>query len=97
MIVPMLRVGMPQGTLRVPAFEWDAERPGLHSHAERGNDQQNPVGASLLAIGRAAASGILDQVLKRRTNPSSSFDNPARLCESSRAELASSATNCASP
>ncbi|EJM20741.1 hypothetical protein PMI21_00672, partial [Pseudomonas sp. GM18] len=19
-------------------FEWDAERPGLHSHAERGND-----------------------------------------------------------
>ncbi|TFA82613.1 hypothetical protein F638_4926 [Pseudomonas sp. LAIL14HWK12:I2] len=19
---------------------WDAERPGLHSHAERGNDQQ---------------------------------------------------------
>jgi hypothetical protein len=20
----------------------DAERPGLHSHAERGNDQQNP-------------------------------------------------------
>jgi hypothetical protein len=21
------------------SFEWDAERPGLHSHAERGNDQ----------------------------------------------------------
>ena len=20
---------------------WDAERPGLHSHAERGNDQSN--------------------------------------------------------
>jgi len=38
-IVPTLRVGMPQGTLRVPALEWDAERPGLHSHAERGNDQ----------------------------------------------------------
>ena len=30
---------MPQGTLRVPALERDAERPGLHSHAERGNDQ----------------------------------------------------------
>ncbi|TFA85089.1 hypothetical protein F638_2718 [Pseudomonas sp. LAIL14HWK12:I2] len=39
MIVPMLRVGMPEGTLCVPALEWDAERPGLHSHAERGNDQ----------------------------------------------------------
>ena len=29
---------MPQGTLRVPIRERDAERPGLHSHAERGND-----------------------------------------------------------
>ncbi|VVQ31350.1 hypothetical protein PS947_02387 [Pseudomonas fluorescens] len=38
MIVPTLRVGMHQGTLRVPASDWDAERPGLHSHAERGND-----------------------------------------------------------
>ncbi|KAE9649134.1 hypothetical protein EJA71_03505 [Pseudomonas sp. PB106] len=38
MIVPTLCVGMPQGTLRVPACERDAERPGLHSHAERGND-----------------------------------------------------------
>ncbi|PMU11144.1 hypothetical protein C1Y11_07385 [Pseudomonas sp. FW305-20] len=32
-------MGMPQGTLRVPVLERDAERPGLHSHAERGNDQ----------------------------------------------------------
>ncbi|MBA4361547.1 MAG: hypothetical protein C0411_12595 [Pseudomonas sp.] len=40
-IVPTLCVGMPQGTLRVPAPEWDAERPGLHSHAERGNDHQS--------------------------------------------------------
>ncbi|RRW49868.1 hypothetical protein EGJ55_26575 [Pseudomonas moraviensis] len=32
-------MGMPLGTLRVPACDWDAERPGLHSHAERGNDQ----------------------------------------------------------
>ncbi len=39
LIVPTLRVGMPQGTLRVPVLESDAERPGLHSHAERGNDQ----------------------------------------------------------
>jgi hypothetical protein len=39
LIVPTLRVGMPQGTLRVPALEWDAERPGLHSFAARGNDQ----------------------------------------------------------
>ena len=32
-----LCVGMPQRTLRVRL--WDALRPGLHSHAERGNDQ----------------------------------------------------------
>ncbi|RAH03338.1 hypothetical protein DJ480_08265 [Pseudomonas sp. Leaf98] len=36
-IVPTLRVGMPLWTLCVRC-EWDAERPGLHSHAERGND-----------------------------------------------------------
>jgi len=35
LIVPTLCVGMPLG----PPFQWDAERPGLHSHAERGNDQ----------------------------------------------------------
>jgi hypothetical protein len=29
---------MPHWTLCV-RFGWDAERPGLHSHAERGNDQ----------------------------------------------------------
>ncbi|EPA96976.1 hypothetical protein PG5_25520 [Pseudomonas sp. G5(2012)] len=40
MIVPTLRVGMPQRTLRVRLLIWDAERPGLHSHAERGNDQR---------------------------------------------------------
>ncbi len=44
MIVPTLCVGMPLGTLRVPAFERDAERPGLRSHAERGNDQHEPIG-----------------------------------------------------
>ncbi|QAY87489.1 hypothetical protein CUN61_27640 [Pseudomonas arsenicoxydans] len=42
MFVPTSRrrtvcVGMPQWTLRV-RFGGDAERPGLHSHAERGND-----------------------------------------------------------
>ncbi|MDT9676699.1 hypothetical protein F6R97_19255 [Pseudomonas sp. JV414] len=37
-IVPTLCVGMPQWTLCV-RFGRDAERPGLHSHAERGNDQ----------------------------------------------------------
>ncbi|KHA71583.1 hypothetical protein NZ35_19720 [Pseudomonas chlororaphis] len=39
LIGPMLRVGMPQRTLRVRLGTWDAERPGLHSHAERGNDR----------------------------------------------------------
>ncbi|RAG99862.1 hypothetical protein DJ480_25885 [Pseudomonas sp. Leaf98] len=37
-IVPTLCVGMPLVTLCVTL--WDAERPGLHSHAERGNDQR---------------------------------------------------------
>ena len=35
-IVPTLRVGMPPVTLCVT--HRDAERPWLHSHAERGND-----------------------------------------------------------
>ena len=38
MIVPTLRVGMHPVTLRVAPLEADAERPGRHSHAERGND-----------------------------------------------------------
>jgi len=37
LIVPTLCVGMPQWTLCVRC--WDAERPGLHSHAERGSEQ----------------------------------------------------------
>ncbi|KAB0468556.1 hypothetical protein ATI14_1656 [Pseudomonas tolaasii NCPPB 2192] len=44
----MLCVGMPLWTLCVRS--WDAERPGLHSHAERGNDQ------SLVAVG---GTGVL--------------------------------------
>ena len=39
MIVPTLCVGMPLVTLCVTL--WDAERPGLRSHAERGNDRVN--------------------------------------------------------
>ena len=46
MIVPTLCVGMPLVTLRVTL--WDAERPGLHSHAERGNDQRSGFGHQLL-------------------------------------------------
>ncbi|AUG97655.1 hypothetical protein AWU82_29920 [Pseudomonas glycinae] len=49
MIVPTLRVGMPQWTLRVPAAR-DAERPGLHSHAERGNDQWEVVSGSGVVV-----------------------------------------------
>ncbi len=36
MIIPTLCVGMPLVTLCVTLR--DAERPGLHAHAERGND-----------------------------------------------------------
>ncbi|KAE9638779.1 rplA family protein [Pseudomonas sp. PB106] len=38
-MVPTLCVGMPQWTLCV-RFGCDAERHGMHSHAERGNDQR---------------------------------------------------------
>jgi hypothetical protein len=48
-LVPALCVGMPPWTLRVPANTQDlnlvhlcdAERHGLHSHAERGNDRRS--------------------------------------------------------
>ena len=39
-IVPTLCVGMHPVTLCVMALKADAERPGRHSHAERGNDQR---------------------------------------------------------
>jgi len=49
MIVPTLCVGMHPVTLRVTVRNGrkhrrlrDAERPGWHSHAERGNDQPAP-------------------------------------------------------
>ncbi|KAB0524265.1 hypothetical protein F7R20_19765 [Pseudomonas brassicacearum subsp. brassicacearum] len=38
LIVPTLCVGTPPWTLRVHC---DAERHGMHSHAERGNDHRN--------------------------------------------------------
>ncbi|MGF6205208.1 hypothetical protein ABH906_001214 [Pseudomonas frederiksbergensis] len=41
MIVPTLRVGMNPVTLCVTE---DAERPWLHSHAERGNERSIGVG-----------------------------------------------------
>ncbi|RAH03243.1 hypothetical protein DJ480_07775 [Pseudomonas sp. Leaf98] len=47
-IVPTLCVGMPLLTLCVTL--WDAERPGLHSHAERGNDQTWPAAASTIRL-----------------------------------------------
>ncbi|AZZ77137.1 hypothetical protein CCX46_18965 [Pseudomonas sp. RU47] len=53
MIVPTLCVGTPPRTLRV-RFCRDAERPGLHSHAERGNDQQNPPCAGFCLAARKA-------------------------------------------
>ncbi|RAU46408.1 hypothetical protein DBY65_018315 [Pseudomonas sp. RIT412] len=54
MIVPTLRVVTPWLTLCV---KWDAERPGRHSHAERGNDHQG--GAFLLDV---RPQILLDQV-----------------------------------
>jgi hypothetical protein len=38
LIVPTLCVGMPPVTLCVKPSETDAERPRMHSYAERGND-----------------------------------------------------------
>ncbi|AUO26019.1 hypothetical protein C1X84_02320 [Pseudomonas sp. GP01-A1] len=46
MIVPTLCVGTPPVTLCVT--RWDAERPGLHSHAERGNDLYRAYSAKVI-------------------------------------------------
>ncbi|PAM85466.1 hypothetical protein CES87_03090 [Pseudomonas sp. ERMR1:02] len=68
----MLCVGMPQWTLRV-RFGRDAERPGLHSHAERGNDQhrivndRHSVGARLAREGSAAGSKRTKKALIERS------------------------------
>ena len=56
MIVPTLRVGMPQGMLRVPALEWEAERHGLHPLLRVGTIS-GPVGARLAREGRDSVSG----------------------------------------
>jgi hypothetical protein len=50
----MLCVGMLLGTLRVPLPGGDAERHGLHSHAERGNDQMG----ALFALGLNSHRGL---------------------------------------
>ncbi|PNQ91248.1 hypothetical protein CCU68_17550 [Pseudomonas gingeri NCPPB 3146 = LMG 5327] len=60
MIVPTLCVGMPHWTLRVRSAS-DAERHGLHAHAERGNDQvrlaRTSGCAGVVSTGSAAAAG----------------------------------------
>jgi hypothetical protein len=44
-LVPTVSVGMQSSTLCVakPSTQADAERPGRHSHAERGNERQERV------------------------------------------------------
>jgi hypothetical protein len=56
LIAPTLRVGMPPGALCVPLStpdlslaQGDAERHGMHSHAERGNDQGQDQDAQALS------------------------------------------------
>ncbi len=69
---PRSCVGMSPGTLRVPLLEGDAERHGMHSHAERGNDQvrncgtgaaSQPSGSKLprhrLVSGRRWVAGLM--------------------------------------
>ncbi|APV37874.1 hypothetical protein PFAS1_00395 [Pseudomonas frederiksbergensis] len=68
MIVPTLCVGMPQGTLRVPVLERDAERPGLHSFAARGNDRTS---SFICSLGFGA-------LLERSQNPARSPHEPQR-------------------
>ncbi|MBR7215424.1 hypothetical protein E1K68_22090 [Pseudomonas sp. B2021] len=48
LIVPTLCVGMPLVTLRVTVSSADAERPWLHSHAERGNDRGSRIKSYLI-------------------------------------------------
>ena len=70
MIVPTLRVGMPPWTLCVRFGARNAERPEMHSHAERGNDHvcttRSTVGASLLAIAVYQATSMLDVLASSR-------------------------------
>ncbi|RON58954.1 hypothetical protein BK667_01115 [Pseudomonas frederiksbergensis] len=56
MIVPTLLRGN-ASTDALRRFSWDAERPGLHSHAERGNDQDfaQEAGEAMTIIGLVAA------------------------------------------
>ncbi|AVE05880.1 hypothetical protein CYL20_15455 [Pseudomonas palleroniana] len=54
MIVPTLCVGMHPVTLRVTPSRADAERPWLHSHAERGNEHS----AASCRHGQGVADGF---------------------------------------
>ncbi|RAH02999.1 hypothetical protein DJ480_10910 [Pseudomonas sp. Leaf98] len=56
-IVPTLCVVMHPVTLRVTTSERDAERPGRHSHAERGNDQS--LTKSSLTVTNFAQSSLI--------------------------------------
>ena len=67
MIVPTLRVGMQPVTLCVTS-KADAERPVRHSHAERGNDHQNPMIALMgfcFCIEDLCRSGRANQMIER--------------------------------
>ncbi|OOG79930.1 hypothetical protein B0E42_28770 [Pseudomonas sp. A25(2017)] len=51
---------MSPGTLRVPLLEGDAERHGMHAHAERGNDQvAGGCGRSFLTLRMGMSPGTL--------------------------------------
>src|SRR5246127_4579009 len=66
MIVPTLRVGMHPVTLRVTTSRADAERPGRHSHAERGNDHNGGLeGMAELAAAIGSKINPFDPTLRR--------------------------------
>ena len=66
-LVPTLRVGMPSATLGVAAFAsappGDAERPGRHSHAERGNEGKTAT-TSLLYVKRTVVLNENSRIMK---------------------------------
>ncbi len=72
LIVPTLRVVTLPRTLRVPhptrikAWGGDAERHGMHAHAERGNDQADPTYARGLLVGPASAGKLLILIFIRK-------------------------------
>ncbi|APV39639.1 hypothetical protein PFAS1_09865 [Pseudomonas frederiksbergensis] len=64
---------MPQGTLRVPASERDAERPGLHSHAERGNDQNPGITLSKFFDELTESVQQMNEIVRGERQPSREF------------------------